>query len=422
MLKKFFFDLPQHATLRRLLNLRILALFCQLIGLLLAQTVLAVSLPFWPIAAIMLIALLFTAWTAWRMRDAQPMGAAGMFGQLLADLLNWSALLYVCGGATNPFVSFYLAILAVAAAILPARWVALLAFLSLLAYSLLSYFYWPLQLANHDQAISYHLAGMWVNFALSALVIAWFVTRISATLHRRDAQLAQARERQLQNAQVLALGTQAASAAHAIATPLSSIAVIAGELRYAALHDAGLQPYLEDLQLIESQIALCQQGLEQMRSQHQLEQDSGAPLLVPWLTQFLQQWRLQHPQSVLHVDLSLPTHMQHWQQHSITPANAYAQILQTLLDNAAAATVAGQSISVHLQAQAQELQICVTDQGPGMSAELLARLGHAPVESSTGGQGIGVWLACATAHQIGAKLVFFSNSKNGTRAVLSLAK
>jgi len=80
----------------------------------------------------------------------------------------------------------------------------------------------------------YHLAGMWVNFALSALVISWFVTRISATLRQRDAQLAQARERQAQRAHVLALGTLAASSAHALATPLATIAVLVGELRHHA--------------------------------------------------------------------------------------------------------------------------------------------------------------------------------------------
>jgi len=48
--------------------------------------------------------------------------------------------------------------------------------------------------------------------------------------------------------------------------------------------------------------------------------------------------------------------------------------------------------------------IRVADDGPGIAPELLKRLGYEPVRSSTGGKGIGLMLAFATARQMGGKL------------------
>ncbi len=413
MFAPLFTDLPQHLTLRRIALLRLLALACQVAGLLLTQFALGVDLPLLGIAAVLTVGAGFLGWTVWRMRRPQPLGRSGLFVQLLLDLLSWSALLYLCGGATNPFVSFYLAILAVAAAILPGRWVTTLALLSLIAYSALSYFYLPLQLANSEQAVNYHLAGMWVNFALSAFVISWFVTRISATLHRREGQLAQARERQLQHAQVLALGTQAANSAHALATPLATIAVLVGELRHASKQDGQLAAYAEDLAQIESQLALCQISLEKMRVKPSANLSESVQLSA-WLADFLASWRLQYPQQVFQI--SVPELVAQLDYHR---QNALMQILAVVLDNAIQAAPHA-PIRIHVTQHRSAYRLCVSDEGNGIAADVLARLGHAPVVSSTGGQGIGIWLATVTAQQIGAKLQFFSTVGHGTTAQLDV--
>ena len=94
-----------------------------------------------------------------------------------------------------------------------------------------------------------HLLGMWFNFALSAVLIAWFVARMAQSLRERDQRLAVAREAALRNEQLVALGTLAAGAAHELGTPLSTIAVIATELERDRGHDSAL---VEDLRLLRA--------------------------------------------------------------------------------------------------------------------------------------------------------------------------
>ncbi|MBC8831446.1 sensor histidine kinase, partial [Escherichia coli] len=61
----------------------------------------------------------FNALTWVRVLRARPETNFELLGQLWVDLGALSALLFLSGGTTNPFVSLYLPSLAIAAAVLP---------------------------------------------------------------------------------------------------------------------------------------------------------------------------------------------------------------------------------------------------------------------------------------------------------------
>ena len=77
-------------------------------------------------------------------------------------------------------------------------------------------------------------------------------------------------------------------------------------------------------------------------------------------------------------------------------------------------------MSVVLTLQAEEIMICISDNGPGIPAQLRKRLGYEPVRSTTGGKGIGLMLAFATARQMGAKLSLSGNEEGGASATVIL--
>ena len=72
--------------------------------------------------------------------------------------------------------------------------------------------------------------GLWVGFALTALVTAWFVVRIVADLRAHERLLREAARRALNDEAIMRLGALAAGAAHELATPLTTMAVVAGEM------------------------------------------------------------------------------------------------------------------------------------------------------------------------------------------------
>lgn len=402
------YALPQNAALKTVVLMRLTALACLILVLAPAVWLLGITLPAVPILITLALLLAFNAWCWHRVSSPRLVLEREILIELLADITALSAMLYCSGGATNPFVSFYLPALALAAATLRWQLALLLAALAVAAYSILTQFYIPLHLGDPDRAISYHLAGMWANFAVSSLLIAWFVARLSHTVRERDAQLAEARVLQLQGERALALGIQAASAAHELGTPLSTIAIIAAELRHEA--NAAPEVLMEELAIIEEQVGLCKAALERMGRASAATDESAT--LAQWFERFLDRWRLRHPETRVAAD--------------IAPLNALppqpetlAQILTTLLDNAAQAA-GDKPVAASLHADARGAYFAIHDAGPGIAPALLAQLGQRQVESITG-RGIGLLLAFAAARQIGGHIELSCPDTGGTRAILNIS-
>jgi signal transduction histidine kinase len=69
---------------------------------------------------------------------------------------------------------------------------------------------------------------------------------------------------------------------------------------------------------------------------------------------------------------------------------------------------------------AMTARLCVVDTGAGMSAELLARIGHAFTSEAEGGTGLGVLMARSVARQHGGELFYASELGRGTAASIEL--
>lgn len=414
-------------SLRRLFWLRWALMGGQAVLLVSCEAVAGVILPYSPLLAILSLQAVFNLLTGLRLRMHTSRGGmpsdAELMGQLMVDLTALSANLFFTGGATNPFVSFYLPGLAIAAAILPWRNVIALAAYAMACYSLMLIEYVPLNLHNPDNAINYHLAGMWLNFVASATMIAVFVARLSGVLRQRDAELNLAREQLLRDARIEALNDQAAAVAHEIGTPLATLAVIAGELRADAadprLATTQVCAYLPDLQTMEQQLELCKSILARLRDDH----ETAAPQRIDaWLDGYVERWQLRHPHARLEANAigeaaALPVE-----------AARVGQILTILLDNAARSQLAAghEQIPLRLAIALEDnrapptLIFRVTDRGLGIPKSQRARLGEAPMTSMHGGQGIGVYLAQSAAQQMGGRLAWHDHHEGGTVAELRL--
>ena len=170
--------------------------------------------------------------------------------QLSFDLLAWGGYIFLSGGATNPLISLFLPLVAIGALILTPRQAWLLALGAILIYSFLWYFYVPLHITDFARAGTLHLFGMWLVFALSAVLVVGFILQLSSGIRRRDRELTAAREQAIRDDWLITLGSQAAGAAHELGTPLASLNVLADDL----LDDGRLPPALAaDVQATASQ-------------------------------------------------------------------------------------------------------------------------------------------------------------------------
>ncbi|MEW6513156.1 MAG: ATP-binding protein [Pseudomonadota bacterium] len=358
-----------------------------------APTFLEIALPLVPLLALLLLMAVFNLviqlWAG-----SEEFTAGDLAGQLAVDLVAMAVLLYLTGGATNPLVSLLLLPVAVAAFSLSASWAGGIAALAIGLYSFLMLYSLPLPIADAERATRLHLGGMWLTFVVSAALLAWFVTRMTQTLHERDLQLAAAREEALRDAQVVALGQLAAGAAHELGTPLGTMKILAGEL----VSDQRLpEDARADLDLLQRQIGICKNIIGGLTQKAGIERAAHAIPLTDWLDSLLARWRTLWPKVTCMLEVAGKGAVP-----QILAEAALEQGITNLLNNAA--KIAPQGMRVVLDWDERALRITVHDRGPGFPPEVLRRCGAEPLPAVAEGSGIGLWLTRAAVERRGGRM------------------
>ncbi len=403
-------------NLQRLLALRGVAIFCQVLTVLVAVYGLDMPLPLPEVGIIIaaFVALTLLAWA--RLKLPRLVTDQELFGHLLIDVTALTALLYFTGGSANPFVSLLLLPLTIAAAALPGAYSWAMAAICVACYSLLMVFYVPLPHA-HNNDFNLHVLGMWFNFMLSAGLIAYFVVKMGNTLRERDQRLSEARESALRDERLVALGTLAAGAAHELGTPLATMAVLTKELEqdYAALPEM-----TGKMRILRDQVNRCKSILSTMASSAgQARAESGhAVALDDYLEDVLKQWRNMRPAITV---------QPRWQgplpAPRIVAEQTLTQAITNILNNAADASP--DNVEVEGRWDAHELSLEVFDRGMGLTPTTQARAGELLFTTKEPGQGLGLglFLANATISRFGGSVQLLNREGGGacTRVVLPLS-
>jgi two-component system sensor histidine kinase RegB len=405
-------DTAGSTSLRRFATLRWVVIAIQLAAVATAHRWLDVHLPWLPMLAVLGLLAGFNVLTLWRLRRSGSVQDLELLFQVCVDLAGLTVLIFMAGGVTNPLISLYLPIIAVAATALPPRDAAIAAALSILGYTLLTESYMPLRMEDEFGAVRLHLAGMWLTFVFSAVIMSWFVIRMMQAIRMRDAQLASAREQALRSERVVALGNLAAGAAHELGTPLGTMAIIAGEM----LGRPGLDEEMrEDLKLLREQVTQCKHIITGLSARAGTSRSEGAQAIAldAWLESMVQRWQRLRPMVQPRVQLDGPR-----PAPRIIAEATLEQALLNLFNNAADASAA--DVDIHAAWDAKTLRMEVADRGPGIPPEIVSRLGREPVTTRESGAGLGVVLAYAAIERCGGEISFSSRDGGGTLARVRL--
>jgi two-component system sensor histidine kinase RegB len=402
------------ANLRRLVLGRwvVLAVLAQLI--MIVPGLLDIPAPQPPLLGIIAIAGLFNGFAQWRLAHAQSATSGELFSHLLFDVGMLSAVVFLSGGAANPLVSLLLPPVAVAALTLPARSVAIVAAITIAAYSLLMVYYVPLPLPDATRATRLHLGGMWLIFVVSAAMIGWIIVRTTRIIRQRDAELATAREQGLRDERVMAMGTLAAGAAHELGTPLGTMALLAGELaNEPGLNDAAR----DDVRLLLQQIGVCKQIITGLSRRAGAERLESAPLQAAnrWLDNLRQHWHAARPQAssrlIVTSDGEAP---------EIVADPRLEQAVLNLLNNAA--NVSTGPLDIRLGWSTDTLCIDIRDHGPGFPPLVLEHGGQTSFPAHERGSGVGLMLTRSAVEQLGGSLTLSNPEEGGALARIELPR
>ncbi|WP_442909295.1 ATP-binding protein [Halopseudomonas sp.] len=406
---------PSRQNLWRLILIRLLVLLAQSVSVMAAYLSGWFPLPWTPLLLALGGSALVSILTLLRLRRDWPVTSLEYGLQLLFDMFIHSVLLYYSGGPTNPFVSYYLVPLTIAAATLPWFFTAVLAIVAVTSYSALLVWYVPLTAFDVPLGgglVSLHVIGMWLNFAMSAGLISLFVVRMADALRQHAEHLAERREQSIRDAQLLGIASVAAGAAHELSTPLSTMSVLLKDLR----KDYPEPELQEDLAVLQEQVRLCKESLQHMvrSAEDNRRQPERVAPADDWLRALLARWQLMRPEVS-------------WQWVALPPGDVpslraspeLGQAMLNLLNNAADACP--EELRISLAWDQRYITLHIRDRGPGVPLHIAEQLGTAFLTTKgKKGFGLGLFLSQAAVERIGGTVRLFNQSEGGTLTEVTL--
>jgi two-component system, sensor histidine kinase RegB len=396
----------QHVRLDRLVRLRWLAVVGQTAAVLGVHYGLEFELPLWPC----LTAIALSAWlnVALSLRDptAQRLGPDQAAWLLAFDIAQLAALLFLTGGLQNPFALLLLGPVLISAMALPPRYTLMLGAFAVLCATALVFTHYPLPWESSDPLIMppLFMFGIWLSILIAIGFIgvyAWQVAESARQLSDALAatELVLAREQHLSQ-----LDGLAAAAAHELATPLSTIAVIAKELERAL---APGDPQTDDVRLLREQAQRCREILGKLAELP----SEGMPFDRTPLSALIEEVVAPHRHFGIEIDVVLPPERAGEPIAPRNPALLYG--LGNLVENAV--DFAKTRVEVAARWSAREIALTIADDGPGFSPEVIDRLGEPyltsrrrrrEAEDEPSGLGLGFFIAKTLLERSGAKLAF----------------
>ena len=389
-------NLRPNSILRRLIVLRVF-ISCSFI-----VYVLGFGLPskivFW-VGLIILISAIFTL-VSWRYKVMETQAKVGfLITQLLWDSAAILLFVWLAGGSTNPFIYYQLLVIAISASILPEKFSWFFSALGICAYTAFMYLDLGHHMAHMDASFRSHLIGMWVNFSGSALLISFFISRLSGVLRSQEKALQLAREEHLKNEQLIGIGTLAASTVHSFGTPLSTITMTASELE--ALHNDS--DTLACTSLIKALIDRCKTTMKKLTSLTTRESLNEQSISIAELTEEIKEYLYlvnARPMPSMHVDTAINS-------FNLPGGILLLHALINLIDNAVQAATSQVSISIKATPHHEDVIIVIEDDGKGLSRDAVTT-GEEGLDSSNGGLGIGLLLVNSTIERLGGTVSYLS--------------
>ena len=336
------------------------------------------------------------------MQRLEPLYAAAL---LALNIVELAGLLFLTGGLQNPFSFLFLAPVLISATALPARMTMALGLFAVACASNLVFYHYPLPWEGDDPLVlpPIYLFGVGLSITLAIGVTSLYAFQVTEEARKLSDALA-ATELVLAREQHLTqLDGLAAAAAHELGTPLSTIFLISRELEKTVPEG----PLSADLRTLREQATRCRDILAKIA---QLS-SSGAPFDHMKLSLLIEEVVAPHRNFGGDIKVRIAVAPTREPVGARNPAILYG--IGNILENAV--DFARDTVEVNAWWNSENVEIVISDDGPGIAPDMLKRIGEPYVsrrpaadDGTRRGLGLGIFIARTLLERTGAK-VSFSN-------------
>ena len=333
---------------------------------------------------------------------------------LFYDVIQLAVLIYLTGGITNPFVIFLVVPAIVSSTLLNLTSTFFLSFITIITLVLLTFNYFPLPSEGniHFHVPDYYLYSIPTSLIIVLIFLNYFGFRFGHEARKRSEALNKLESVLAKEQELDSIGHQAAAAAHSLGTPLSTITVIAKELKKEIKNNP---KYSEDVDTILSEVKRCGDILKKL-SRREIVDDiyvsniTLEDLLFEIKNSFEE---ISEKKIELYFD----------KKNKKTPIKRSPELtygIRNFVGNAV--KFSKKNVFINLINNKDEIKIKITDDGPGFPNDVFNIIGEPYIASKTkkfknkSGLGLGTFIGKTLLERKKA-IIEFSNLEKGGASV-----
>ena len=346
------------------------------------------------------------------------------------DIWHLTALLYLTGGLLNPFAFLLLVPVSISASTQYPRITIHLGVLAIGCATLLAIYHYPLPWYPGETAKmnDVYVLGLWTSVVVGITFMAFYAWRIASEKQDMSNALAVAELVLAREQKLTALDGMAAAAAHELGTPLSTIILVAKELRAQC---DGRASTAEDLDLLTSQAERCQEILSTLsRKREDTDLVHGRLSIHEMIDEAVEPYRSFGKGITIN---AAPSHKAKTKEGRLEPdldrnpglLYGIGNLVENAVDFSASQVIIDASWTGKI------VKIVISDNGPGFDMGILDQLGepyissrHPPGRENPGekenGLGLGFFIAKTLLERSGATLTLENRNSPKTGAIITI--
>ncbi|MBP0617956.1 ActS/PrrB/RegB family redox-sensitive histidine kinase [Jiella sp. KSK16Y-1] len=408
----------QRLRLATLVRLRWLSVAGQTTACVAVAWVLGWTFPVVPCLALIGLSVGLNLFLASRYPGSYRISSTAALTVLTFDIMQPAGLLMLTGGIQNPFIVFLIVPAVIASATQPPLTVATITGFAVAATTVLATAYMPLPWSQPEGLMlpSGYIGGLWFAVVATLVFAAIYIYRVAAEARALADALA-ATELVLEREQHLsALDGLAAAAAHELGTPLSTIALVAKEMRRSVPKGCDVP---DDVTLLVEQSERCRLILRRLTSLSSTSETHLANLSLLALID-----EVAEPHRNFGVDLDVEV-IESMGPEPVARRNAAViSGVGNIVENAV--DFAQSRVTIRVGWTQMSVWLEVLDDGPGFPPAMLDRIGDPYMSRretrdhrSAGGLGLGLFIAMTLLQRSGATVKIENRSQSGAVATIT---
>jgi two-component system sensor histidine kinase RegB len=387
-----FFETSKYFSLKKstYITLRWIGFFGQLLAIYTVHRLLEFEFNFLLANLVILVGILSNLFLIYIYKKTQ-LSEKSAFIFLIIDILQLTFLLYLTGGVSNPFIIFLIIPSIFSSFNLGFRINVFIVVITSISILSLTFFYQPLpsplNLTNSINEYVYYSIPLALISAL--IFMNYFALSFEDQTRLRKEALSRMDEVMAKEHELLSLGGQAAAAAHSLGTPLSTIKLVAQELKKQFKDQKDVE---KDIELLTSQVDRCNEILKRLSLNANEEDDfidedlSVKDYLDEIITSFE---NISDKNFVFNFD-------QNSNHQKIIKSIEIIYGLRNFIGNAN--KFAKKNIFITLKSDSEYTEITIEDDGPGYPSDILPKIGEPYLKTfnsdqkSRAGLGLGIFI------------------------------